>query len=266
MARKGDAGGATRGPKRVPIAGHLQQKLLVECGYKCSIPQCPIREGLEFHHIHGNPSSSDERDLIVLCTAHHRTAHARGSKLTPALCARLRATIAELVCPLAVDVRELAELWRKVLASRSGSARRRELLELLAEKLLACVPGLIVEEKRAWRPTGEVHILVRNESAERVFARLGAQIVVECRARKREPVQKKEVADLVGKMALNEWRAGFLFSLPGFTRDAMSVARHVSGRQLVVVLLGPKEIGAMVGSGAVAEQIRQAVRRSVQGN
>jgi len=262
MARKRDAGGA----KRITIPTRRQKKLLVQCGYKCSIPQCPIREGLEFHHIDGNPSNNDERNLIVLCALHHRTAHTRGSRLTPALCARLKATIAELDCPLAVDRRELAELWRKVRKSRSGSARRRELLELLVEKLLACVPGLVVEETRARRPTGEVHILVRNESVDSTFAGLGPQLVVECIARKREPVQKKEVADLVGTMALNEWRAGFLFSLLGFARDAESVARHVSGHRLVVVPFGPKEIGAMVSSGAIAEQMRQAIRRSVQGN
>ncbi|MBI4998045.1 MAG: HNH endonuclease [Rhodocyclales bacterium] len=57
--------------KRIPLNTELKDKLLVECGYKCSVPNCGVSQSLEFHHIDANPSNNAKDNIIVLCAVHH---------------------------------------------------------------------------------------------------------------------------------------------------------------------------------------------------
>lgn len=60
--------------KRISIPVELKDKLLVECGYKCSIQRCETSQSLEFHHIDGDPSNNSKENIIVLCAVHHHQA------------------------------------------------------------------------------------------------------------------------------------------------------------------------------------------------
>ena len=60
--------------KRIPIPKEIQRELLVECSHKCSVPFCPEKHNLEFHHINGNPSDNKKSNLIVFCPNHHAMA------------------------------------------------------------------------------------------------------------------------------------------------------------------------------------------------
>jgi hypothetical protein len=59
---------------RVPIPVELKDRLLVECGYQCSVPNCNVTQSLEFHHIDGDPSNNTKANIIVLCAVHHHQA------------------------------------------------------------------------------------------------------------------------------------------------------------------------------------------------
>ena len=265
MTTKTGATEPSRRRSRRPIPVDVQRKVLVECGHKCSIPQCQVKRGLEFHHTDHNPRNNREENILVLCQKHHRMAHGRGAKLTRDKCEQLKKTIAQFGIPLVADKRTLKQTWRKVQAGRGALAWRRGLLESLAENLLVSVPGLIVGVKIAHRPTGEVDILLRNETADTFLDKLGPRIVAECEARKSSPVQDTEVADFLRKMALNGWRTGLFFSASGFTDDAVRVAATPSGKHFLVVLIGPDEIGEMIRSDDRLEPLKQAVQRSLAG-
>lgn len=63
--------------KRKTIPKELQRELLVQCGYKCSVPRCNVTESLEFHHINGDPTDNSNGNIIVFCAVHHHQADTR---------------------------------------------------------------------------------------------------------------------------------------------------------------------------------------------
>jgi len=238
----------------------VRRKVLLECGHKCSIPQCPVKHGLEIHHINGNRADNREENLLVLCTKHHRMVRARGSRLDREKCEQLKRMIAQLSIPPVADKHALRETWRKLRTGRSK--KKREVFEFLAENLLASVPGFIVAEKRDNRLTDEALVLIRNEAADGVLNKLGEYIAVECKARKGKPVRDTEVAAFLGEMALNRCATGFLFSLSGFTPDAVAVAGTTTGRDFLIVPVAPPDVTRMIEAENRAESVKQAVKRS----
>ena len=48
--------------------------MLVQCGYKCSVPRCGITYSLEFHHINKKPNDNRKENIIVFCAVHHHQA------------------------------------------------------------------------------------------------------------------------------------------------------------------------------------------------
>jgi hypothetical protein len=60
--------------ERKGIPSKVKRQLLVECGYRCSVPHCHNDSALDFHHIDGNPANNSPDNLIVFCSNHHRLA------------------------------------------------------------------------------------------------------------------------------------------------------------------------------------------------
>jgi hypothetical protein len=59
--------------QRETIPAITRRQLLLESGYKCSIPTCSIQmPTLQFHHIDENPSNSIKENLLILCPTHHQ--------------------------------------------------------------------------------------------------------------------------------------------------------------------------------------------------
>lgn len=61
--------------KRTHIPSEIQQQLLIQCGYKCTVPRCSITESLEFHHINKKANDNRKENIIVFCAVHHHQAH-----------------------------------------------------------------------------------------------------------------------------------------------------------------------------------------------
>jgi hypothetical protein len=59
---------------RRAIPTELKDILLVECGYRCTVPYCGVTQSLEFHHIDEDPSNNHKNIIIVLCAVHHHQA------------------------------------------------------------------------------------------------------------------------------------------------------------------------------------------------
>lgn len=60
--------------ERKPIPSEIKQLLLIECGYKCSMPRCSTTESLEFHHINKKPDDNRKENIVVFCAVHHHQA------------------------------------------------------------------------------------------------------------------------------------------------------------------------------------------------
>ncbi len=61
--------------KRVAVPKEIRDRLMLECGIKCPVPQCNREVGLDIHHIDENPSNNEYHNLLILCAIHHRMAH-----------------------------------------------------------------------------------------------------------------------------------------------------------------------------------------------
>lgn len=57
---------------RTLIPRSLRRQLLLEAGYRCSIPYCREDSALEFHHIDSDPANHHPDNLLVVCSNHHR--------------------------------------------------------------------------------------------------------------------------------------------------------------------------------------------------
>jgi hypothetical protein len=59
--------------EREAIPVDTKRLLLVECGFKCSVPNCLIQWPiLQFHHIDEDPSNNRPINILLLCPTHHQ--------------------------------------------------------------------------------------------------------------------------------------------------------------------------------------------------
>jgi hypothetical protein len=73
---------------RKPIPRETQLQLLIQCGYKCSMPKCSTTESLVFHHINKKPDDNRRENIIVLCAVHAHLADT--GRITAKACKRLK--------------------------------------------------------------------------------------------------------------------------------------------------------------------------------
>jgi hypothetical protein len=65
--------GKNRRKVRANISRDIVRRLLIECGFKCSVPQCSVQwPTLHQHHIDENPSNNDMSNILMLCPTHHQ--------------------------------------------------------------------------------------------------------------------------------------------------------------------------------------------------
>ena len=107
---------------RPAIPREVQRKLLLECGYECSIPRCSITQALEFHHINGDSSDSREENLLVLCAVHHAMAGGAKPKIDRKACEQLKKTIVQLSIPFVFDKEELSRQYDGELVQAVASS------------------------------------------------------------------------------------------------------------------------------------------------
>ena len=58
--------------EKIPIPREIKRQILIEAGYRCSIPHCSNDSALDFHHIDGNPANNEARNILLVCSNHHR--------------------------------------------------------------------------------------------------------------------------------------------------------------------------------------------------
>ena len=200
----------------------------------------------------------------MLCAVHHALAHEPRSRLDRKACIWLKQGITKLSRVLEVDKKELIRIWKKLRTEGPGGDERGRLIESLTAGLLATIPGFIVAKRGIPSPIGDrVDILIRNETADPFLSKLGPYVPVECKARLDRPVEAPEVAAFLGKMALNRFTTGIMFSLSGFTQEAVSMAGSATRKDLMIILVGPDDVSDMIESRNRAENIKEAATRSL---
>lgn len=105
---------------RVPIPRRVVRQLLVEAGYRCSMPHCDVSDVLETHHIDGDTTNNALENLLVLCSNHHSQCTKRriDKKACKQIKQTLKATQAKINIP-SEEYRKLQKLIRKELMSFS---------------------------------------------------------------------------------------------------------------------------------------------------
>jgi len=94
--------------KRIPIPRPTKRRLLVECGHKCSIPNCPEKSNLQFHHINSDPLDNRDENLLVLCPNHH--AMASISEIDRKACSLYKEGLSRRMISKPIPLKELAEI------------------------------------------------------------------------------------------------------------------------------------------------------------
>ena len=254
----------SRGKERVAIPNELERKLLLESGFRCSIPQCMNTEALEIHHINGDPSDNDEDNLLVLCALHHAIATKPKTKLDRKTCRMLKQTISKLSVSLAVDRDALRQAWQEVTGEDAQPAEAGMAMESLVSNLLSSIPGFVVAERRYRTATEEIDILVRNESSDPFLQKFGRIVLVECKAMSR-PVGPKEVARFVGSLSLRRSETGLFFSASGFTEAAILRTAQSAYAEIFIVLWGPDDISDLIEADDRVEVFKRVATRSLLG-
>lgn len=126
--------------RRKILPKHLQEELLIECGYKCSVPRCNITDSLEFHHINGKPSDNRKDNVVVLCAVHHHQADIK--KISKKACSIMKKMLPSLD---GFDLNKHSELSlsKEEFASFIAIARRmsKESLRVVTNQFISFLLG-----------------------------------------------------------------------------------------------------------------------------
>ena len=148
--------------------------------------------------------------------------------------------------PSARRVSAPKQAWARLVRGGGDAAGRRDAFRWLIWGLLAEVPGFFVASAHGpWVPE-EVSLLIRNESRDPVVRGLGPILAVGLKAHRTRPTQATDVAVFLGAVASNKWNAGLLFSLSGFTANALQRAGMASRNGPLIGLVGPEEVQDMM--------------------
>lgn len=181
--------------------------------------------------------------------------------------ARLRNALAlaqsQRLGALAADAieREIVATWGEVLGETDRN-RKGALLEQLCADLLRTVPGWIQAQTRRRNEIEEIDIVVRNESADELWRKCGAYILVECKHWSK-PVGVDEARSFLDKVKgrYGLCALGFFMTLGDVTEPFRQRLREErrAGDSLVVVL-GRTDLEALVRApdrGALLKQLHE---------
>jgi hypothetical protein len=155
----------------------------------------------------------------------------------------------------------LARMKEIISLQRAG-----EVYELYCEFVFQLVPGLVPIQSRRRTRTGEVDILLSNESRHPLIRSFGETIPVECKFRS-EPVGAKELRDFAGKLDELGARSGFLVSDSGLSgpsdRNAQLLLRDIGMRGKSLVALNRDDLRDLSVYLEAEEIVRRARDRAL---
>jgi tetratricopeptide (TPR) repeat protein len=132
---------AKKNKKRVAVPEEIKRQVLVEAGFKCSVPRCPNDVSLEVHHIDYDRDNHDPANLLVLCSNCHG-----------------RATRKEIDRKACLMIKDLLRM------QKSSKAELEEVKdEIIAELRRVVVPQevakpLLDKDRGTQRPNGRVQV------------------------------------------------------------------------------------------------------------
>jgi len=101
---------------RIPIPSKLKRELLVECGHKCSVHNCPLMQDFVYHHINFKPSDNRIKNIIVLCPNH--AAMADKGKIDRKACRRYKELLKVSLAPKSTQVLKNYRRFSKIVKKK----------------------------------------------------------------------------------------------------------------------------------------------------
>ena len=131
------------------------------------------------------------------------------------------------------------DTYRTLLESASGARtndEKKRTLEKLAAFLLNSIDGSISTLPNIRTTTEEMDLLLKNESTDPFWQRMGSPILVECKNWSK-PVGPDVLRDLKGKMEIHGVRVGILLSLGRVTRGVKEYlkSQRIIGHMIIVI-------------------------------
>ena len=229
---------------REALTKKVQEQLLIEANFSCSIPSCRETKALDVCHINGDPDDERLANLIILCP-HHRHLADAGMLDSDALRA-VKGVLAK--ARLSPEQREelIPELWNRVRTETDPNEKGRALEDMVAH-IFQSIPGFVVEQ-RVRTATEELDIFVRNESADDFWRRLGPYFVIECKNWSSGNIGKNEIVLLTHKIENRFGKAalGFLVSTTDYAPTARTEVVRGSRTDTLIVMIGPDDLQNLV--------------------
>ena len=159
----------------------------------------------------------------------------------------------------------IQENWADALAT-SDANRKGKLLEEVIADLFRTVPGFEQVDVRRKNEIEEIDILVRNGSADELWRKVGAYIVVECKHWSK-PVGVDEASRFLDKIKMrNRAQVGFFIAVGGVTQPFRERLALEAAREDVrtVIVLDRDDVAALVeANGGRGELLKRFYDRAV---
>ena len=160
-------------------------------------------------------------------------------------------------------VETLKDVFKRALArvkSASTNEEKKQSLEDLAECLIKPISGLAVLSRNKRSLAEETDIMVKNESTEPFWTRLGSPILVECRHWSL-PTGAKEIRDLFAKLESFGIITGVAVTLRGITgneyRDAKMLIREYRQKGKYIIVLNEGDLAEIADGVDPSDKIRE---------